>query len=150
MEENPQASVSFDQTKRTCQRARTSVLPPLPKSQKDINLPQDWSTTKQGVPFVFYDDETSKDLMMFSTRANLELLKNCSTIYADGTFRSVPNKLFCSYTASMASSKERCSPWSSSCCRTRQSAHIVERWRCCVVTQTDGRQACCKSTSKWQ
>lgn len=75
--------------------ARASVRPPLPKTLDELHgalHDYDHMITNESENFLLVNDPTT-NIVIFSTKRNLEFLSSCSTIFLDGTFQSVP-KLF--------------------------------------------------------
>lgn len=84
--------------KKMMRRRRRRDLPANPTSLQDLQeLPLRFTTTKGGEKFLLYDsfeDEDDLDadgrVLVFGTKANLELLAQCSTWFLDGTFKVSP------------------------------------------------------------
>jgi hypothetical protein len=79
--------------KRTIQRARQQNNLPLtnPTSLTELDLPERYTQTIIGHPFLLYDIGPSNDrILLFSTQRNLDLMARCNHWYADGTFKASP------------------------------------------------------------
>ena len=79
--------------KRTIQRARQHNNLPLtnPTSLTELELPEPFTQTINGHPFLLYDSGPSNNrILLFSTQRNLDLMTQCNHWYADGTFKSAP------------------------------------------------------------
>ncbi|CAF0848187.1 unnamed protein product [Didymodactylos carnosus] len=73
-------------------KIRAKMLPPNPKSP-DFEVPKLYSTTNNNEDFLIYDSTHKKlggRLMIFSTKALIEILCDCDTILIDGTFKTRP------------------------------------------------------------
>jgi hypothetical protein len=80
--------------KRTIQRARQQNNLPLanPTSLTELELPERYTQTINGHPFLLYDSGPSNDrILLFSTQRNLDLMARCNHWYADGTFKASPH-----------------------------------------------------------
>ena len=79
--------------KRTIQRFRQGVQVPLaiPNTLHELTLPQKYTETLTGVPFLLYDSGPGNDrILLFSTQRNLDLMAQCRHWFADGTFKTAP------------------------------------------------------------
>jgi hypothetical protein len=79
--------------KRTIQRTRQREgrAPPCPTNLRDLVIPEEFTQSSSGEPFLLFDSGPSEDrLLIFSTRRNLQLLAQCEHWYADGTFKTAP------------------------------------------------------------
>lgn len=71
---------------------RAKLVPPNPKSP-DFDVPDSFTRTHKGETFLIYDEIHSKfggRLMIFSTKALIEMLCSCEVILVDGTFKTRP------------------------------------------------------------
>ena len=76
----------------TFYKIRAKLLPPNPTSL-DFEVPTTYSTTNEGEDFLIYDSISKRlggRLMIFSTRALIEMLCGCEIILVDGTFKTRP------------------------------------------------------------
>lgn len=91
---NSQVAVSLppnSQLSRTCNRVRNKDNIVIPKNVKRIEISNQYTVTKKGECFLLFDNGSEDDrLLIFGTRDNLRVLKNCSNIYCDGTFDITP------------------------------------------------------------
>jgi hypothetical protein len=68
--------------------------PPNSKSLIDLVIPQKYQLTNDEHPFLLHDSGPGEDrILLFSTKRNVRLIKNCKHWYADGTF-STSSSLF--------------------------------------------------------
>ena len=65
---------------------------PVPATLADLpnTLPQEYTTTKAGDPFLWYDSGNQDRLLIFVTDERLALLENNDNWFVDGTFATVP------------------------------------------------------------
>jgi len=70
------------------QRERSSSIPKLPKTLKDIVLEGEWAQTLSGASFLLPHE--NNEMLIFTCNDNLKFLSKCETIYVDGTFKSYP------------------------------------------------------------
>ena len=56
---------------------------------EDSRIPTEFKKTDRGEDFILYEDEK---LIVFTTKSNLSVLKNCKHWFADGTFKVRKNK----------------------------------------------------------
>ncbi|KAJ8313200.1 hypothetical protein KUTeg_009248 [Tegillarca granosa] len=71
-------------------------LPALPKTRRDINIPEEFRRTTANEEFLLADDGDNEKILLFSTNDNLVHLAAPETFYCDGTFYSSPD-LFCQH-----------------------------------------------------
>jgi hypothetical protein len=84
---------SVQNMKRTIQRTRQREQTPLanPTNLNDLILPQEYTQTLAGVPFLLHDSGAGNDrILLFSTQRNLDLMAQCTHWFADGTFKTSP------------------------------------------------------------
>lgn len=74
----------------TLYRARSTNLPKIPHHRCDIELPEEWTQTKDGRPFLLANDGEEDKILIFGTAQNLRHLCSANEIYMDGTFKSAP------------------------------------------------------------
>jgi hypothetical protein len=81
--------------KRKIKRIRKteSGIPANPTSIKELVIPESYQKTLKGENFLAYDSgqEDAQRILIFTTTANLNLLKTSSNWYVDGTFKTSPN-----------------------------------------------------------
>ncbi|XP_050406180.1 uncharacterized protein LOC126821734 [Patella vulgata] len=70
-------------------RARAKILPALPQTRNDIQLPDSYTKTTSGDDFLLHAAADNR-FLVFSTQENLYHLANADTIYCDGTFSMSP------------------------------------------------------------
>lgn len=76
--------------KRTIHRARQHKIIPLanPTSLGDLEIPEKFTQTINGQPFLLYDSGPSNyRILLFSTHKNLDLMAQSIHWFADGTFK---------------------------------------------------------------
>lgn len=92
--ENSQVAVNLptlSQLGRTVNRVRNSENIKIPRNVKRIELSEKYTATKRGDNFLLHENGSEDDrLLIFGTKDNLRVLKNCSTIHCDGTFYVSP------------------------------------------------------------
>ena len=84
---------SVPNIKQTIRRVRHVHQTPLPSPPNldELTLPIEYTKTLKGENFLIFDSGTgSQRVLMFSTAGNLDLLAQCSSWYADGTFKTSP------------------------------------------------------------
>lgn len=79
----------FYSIKSTIQRKRRALMPAIPRAVDDVNLRGEWSETWRGDQFLSLLDN-NWGIAVFTTDENLRVLRQCSTVFIDGTFRSCP------------------------------------------------------------
>ncbi|KAL4085461.1 hypothetical protein QTP88_027319 [Uroleucon formosanum] len=72
------------------ERIKQQKPPANPVNIGDLIVSGEYSVTNKGDMFLFYDSKIQKRILIFSTLENLNMLKECSSWFGDGTFRSVP------------------------------------------------------------
>ncbi|CAF1433378.1 unnamed protein product [Rotaria sp. Silwood1] len=75
-----------DSLMRSIRRQRSS-----PYSDPNSRLPDNLRKTDRGEKFILYEDN---DMIIFTTRTNLSLLKECKHWFVDGTFKVCPNDFY--------------------------------------------------------
>uniref|UniRef100_A0A2S2R4L2 Uncharacterized protein n=1 Tax=Sipha flava TaxID=143950 RepID=A0A2S2R4L2_9HEMI len=89
----------INQLKCIVQRTRKQIssAPPNPTTLSDLSIPDEYKKSVCGEPFLLYDsfeeNIDNKQILLFSTLKNLEILQNSYYWFADGTFSCAP-KLF--------------------------------------------------------
>lgn len=79
------------QISRTINRVRNADNIRIPRDTRRIELSEKYTVTKRGDNFLLYDNALENDrLLIFGTKDNLRVLKNCSTFHCDGTFDVTP------------------------------------------------------------
>lgn len=79
--------------KKSIRRERNKNAPSNPKSLADLDdLPETYQRTVTGDNFLLYDSKAHGEIpdgrvLVFATRRNLEVLKECDEWYVDGTFK---------------------------------------------------------------
>ncbi|KAL8623791.1 hypothetical protein ACOMHN_054097 [Nucella lapillus] len=71
------------------QRARSATLPAILANLVDVHVQGIWSETWAQERFVLHADN-DWGILVFATDENLQHLRQCSTVYMDGTFKSCP------------------------------------------------------------
>ncbi len=79
------------------QRIRTKLIDYGKNTEdlEDIVIPTGLQRTYNDEPFLFSDSgyyETNKRILIFTTKANLDILKTNDTWYGDGTFSVCPSR----------------------------------------------------------
>ncbi|CAI6357190.1 unnamed protein product [Macrosiphum euphorbiae] len=72
------------------ERIKQQKPPANPVNVGELIISGEYSVTNKGEMFLFYDNKIQKRILIFSTLENLNTLKECSSWFGDGTFRSVP------------------------------------------------------------
>ncbi|CAG2208063.1 unnamed protein product [Mytilus edulis] len=80
---------SYSSVKTSLERRRAREIPPVPHSINDVLIEGRWKRTKDGQRFLSLIDN-NWGIAIFTTRQALRCLGQCSDIYLDGTFKSVP------------------------------------------------------------
>lgn len=72
-------------------RQRENVPIPLPQNLGDLQIPPRYSVTLADEPFFLAEfGQGNNRGLIFSTRANLQMLSRSRHWYADGTFKTAP------------------------------------------------------------
>lgn len=72
-------------------RKTNDCAPAVPPSLAELELPDEYKETADGEIFLLYDSKNpDKRILIFSTKENLKLLRQCKTWIVDGTFDSAP------------------------------------------------------------
>lgn len=80
-------------------RQRAEVAHPIPTNISSMIIPDVYKYTLDKEPFLLYDGVDEEDrILIFSTKANLEVLKQSKNWFGDGTFKVVPELFFQLYT----------------------------------------------------
>ena len=79
----------FHTVKSQLERYRSSFTPPIPSRIEDVEITDEWGETWQGRRYLSLCDNDWA-VSVFATDRNLRKLRECQTIYMDGTFRSCP------------------------------------------------------------
>lgn len=82
----------FIEFKSTLYRQRAESLPPLPANVHDIDfraIDLVWSTTRRGTRFLLKHDR-NWGITIFSSAEQLQVLSDCRSLLADGTFKTAP------------------------------------------------------------
>lgn len=89
---------SVSQLARTVNRIRQKGnIIPNPRDLSEVKL--DDILTEKGEKFLLYDNGSDDQrLLIFATKSNLEIMKNCDGIFADGTFKVAPHLFHQLYT----------------------------------------------------
>lgn len=82
----------FESLKPTIYRIKRSRYPALPKFLSELSIPQDLRVTRKDEPFLLSDnhDQTNR-IIIFGTPSFLRILCEEKRVFADGTFKCVPN-----------------------------------------------------------
>ena len=64
--------------------------PESPSDLQSLTIKDEYALTAKGDKFLLYDSEDAGRILMFSTDANINILKECNHWYYDGTFKSAP------------------------------------------------------------
>jgi len=70
-------------------RQRHRLMPTLPKTRDNLVVPEIYSKTSTGEPFLLYQSSNS-DIIIFCTPSNLKQLCRADLISMDGTFDAAP------------------------------------------------------------
>jgi len=84
---------TFQQLSSSAYKVRSQHIPIGPQSRKDLILKNEWTNTILGKQFLMINDGSKDKILVFFTKEFFEMLSNATTVFADGTFKSVP-KLF--------------------------------------------------------
>jgi len=90
---------TFDSLKPTMYRVKRARYPPLPTTLTALSVPESLQFTKKSEKFLLHDnkDLTSR-IVIFATSSFLKFLCEEKRVYADGTFKCVPNLFNSLYT----------------------------------------------------
>lgn len=91
---------SISSMKRTVRniRAKGNHYPAAPSSLGELQIPDDYRVTSNGTMFLLYDSEDEERIIIFGTQKLMQLLKDASVWYIDGTFKTVPQLFYQLYT----------------------------------------------------
>ena len=81
-----------DTARRWIQRQRRKVVPALPKSRSEMNIPEEWQRTSTGDQFQLLDVtfEEGSRIIVFCTDSCLKYLCSSKIWYGDGAFSIAP------------------------------------------------------------
>ena len=79
----------FQSVRSTIERARQQHLPPIPQTPANVRIENTWAETWNQARFLLELDQQN-EIAIFATDENLNVLRDCTTIYMDGTFRACP------------------------------------------------------------
>lgn len=84
----------FNSIRRNIRRQRkdAGIALPVPGTRADLPfpIPDEYTTTNDGLPFLRYDSGDQERILIFATDAKLNLLENHGDWFIDGTFDAVP------------------------------------------------------------
>ncbi len=80
---------TFDSVRSSMYRRRRNCMPALPRTLRDIVLPQEYTMVGND-EFLIANEGLEDKVLIFSTRKNLEILCAAPIIYGDGTFFAAP------------------------------------------------------------
>ncbi|XP_067667517.1 uncharacterized protein [Haliotis asinina] len=69
---------------------RRKMMPSLPQSLSEVNPPDCFMETSDGLPFLCIDNGDDYKIICFATSDRLTLLQEVDTLYMDGTFYCCP------------------------------------------------------------
>ena len=72
------------------QRARSSLIPQIPRVIADVRIEGEWANTWSQERFLLHLDN-DWGIAVFATDENLQRLQLCHDVYMDGTFRTCPS-----------------------------------------------------------
>lgn len=85
----------FEAVAKSMYQSRKGNQQPLPHTLHDLVLPVEYLVTREGDNFLLHDDGVDDQrILIFCTDNNLRCLTQCTDLWMDGTFKSVPN-IFC-------------------------------------------------------
>lgn len=71
-------------------RTKSSSIPPLPRDLASLQIPDPYDKTSANDKFLYYDNNSERRILMFTTLRNLNDLASNSEWACDGTFKCVP------------------------------------------------------------
>jgi hypothetical protein len=79
--------------RRMVNRAQNATRPGMPANIQDIEVVHPYDRTAAGERFLHYDSgrDDPDRILIFTTKENLRILCQSAVIFADGTFKTVPN-----------------------------------------------------------
>ena len=102
---------SLNSCRRNIRRQRKAagnvLAVPATRAALPLPLPQDYTTTNAGLPFLRYDSGDQDRVLMFVTDERLTVLLDNSDWFIDGTFDTVPLIYVCSFSQYMRRSTEK-------------------------------------------
>ena len=81
---------TYNTVRSSIQRTRAKIRPPLPETAARSSLEAPWTKTKDGRPFLLFNDGVADRIIGFSTDEAMEIICQSSALFMDGTFRVVP------------------------------------------------------------
>ena len=72
-------------------RIRFEAPPQNPQTSTYLILPIEYTITNRGETFLYHDSYDENHFLIFTTRQNLQLLKESKNWFSDGTFKIVPS-----------------------------------------------------------
>jgi len=83
---------TFESLKPTIYRKKRAKYPPIPIALSDLYVPRELQITKKGEKFLLHDNnDNSNRIVIFAAPVFLKFLCDEKRIFADGTFKCVPN-----------------------------------------------------------
>ncbi|GFO39893.1 hypothetical protein PoB_006639800 [Plakobranchus ocellatus] len=80
----------FHSVRTLMQRARSTVVPPIPQVCADVRIEGEWANTWLQERFLLYLDN-DWGVAVFATDENMQRLQRCHDVYINGTFRTCPS-----------------------------------------------------------
>ncbi|XP_053202906.1 uncharacterized protein LOC128387687 [Panonychus citri] len=88
----------FISVQPTISRSKLSMVPKLPASREEINLPNDMKVLPNGQNFLIADEGEGDRILVFGSFKSFQRLAEADNIYMDGTFKSCPKLFYQIYT----------------------------------------------------
>lgn len=86
----PRVIPTFKSVRSILQRKREQCFPPTPTNIDEVIIQDEWARTWNDRPFLCHLDN-DWGVAVFMTADHARVLRNCSTIFIDGTFRTAPH-----------------------------------------------------------
>lgn len=80
----------FEEIRGALGRTRAAVVPPIPATIANVNIPNEWSTTYNGENFVRHQNN-ARGILIIATDGDITLMGRCDTLFMDGTFKTAPH-----------------------------------------------------------
>jgi hypothetical protein len=84
---------TFQQLSSSAYKVRSEHIPIGPQSREHLILENEWTNTVSEKQFLIINHGSKDKILVFFTKEFFEMLSSAKTVFADGTFKSVP-KLF--------------------------------------------------------
>lgn len=90
---NRHSITDFSHIRSSVSRAKREEVPIIPRDVNDVNVVGPWAETWNRDNYLAHADN-GWGVLVFATDENIKVLQQCSDLYLDGTFRTVPKPYY--------------------------------------------------------